>query len=38
MIIIGISGKKGSGKDTFASLLANELLGKLGLKVTLKLS
>lgn len=36
MIIIGISGKKGSGKDTFASLLANELLGKLGLKVTLK--
>ena len=26
MIIIGISGKKGSGKDTFASLLANELL------------
>lgn len=36
MIIIGISGKKGGGKDTFASLLANELLGKLGLKVTLK--
>ena len=36
MIIIGINGKKGSGKDTFASLLANELLGKLGLKVTLK--
>lgn len=36
MIIIGISGKKGSGKDTFASLLTNELLGKLGLKVTLK--
>lgn len=36
MIIIGISGKKGSGKDTFASLLANELLAKRGLKVTLK--
>lgn len=36
MIIIGISGKKGSGKDTFASLLANELLRKQGLKVTLK--
>lgn len=36
MIIIGISGKKGSGKDTFASLLANELLVKYNLKVKLK--
>lgn len=36
MIIIGISGKKGSGKDTCASLLANELLAKYRLKVTLK--
>ena len=36
MIIIGISGKKGSGKDTFATFLEDKLVTKYNLKVVHK--